>query len=162
MAALSSQAKVFIVTRLACFDSPSEVQTALKAELKVSATRSQIEAYNPTVAQGKRLGEKMRELFEDTRAAFLADTSSIPIANKAVRLRTLQRLADKAEGKGNSVLTASLLEQAAKEVGDSYSNRQKLDHAGVVGHVTVPAPSARAGQAQTAEDAYKLMLGGPR
>ncbi|KIC21722.1 hypothetical protein, partial [Leisingera sp. ANG-Vp] len=46
--------------------------------------------------------------------------------NRAVRLRTLQRMAEKAETMGNTVLAKGLLEQAAKEVGNAYTNRREL------------------------------------
>ena len=36
----------------------------------------------------------------------------------------------KAESKGNMPLAAQLLEQAAKEVGEAYTNRQRLEHTG--------------------------------
>ncbi|MNE97053.1 hypothetical protein D3C80_1953460 [compost metagenome] len=63
-------------------------------------------------------------LFEDTRARFREETAEIPIANRAYRLRTLGRLAEKVEGMRNYGLTLQILEQAAKEVGDVYVNRQ--------------------------------------
>jgi hypothetical protein len=43
------------------------------------------------------------------------------------RLRTLQRLADRAEAQGNIALAAQLVVQAAKEVGDVFTNRQRID-----------------------------------
>lgn len=159
MAALTESAKLFIVGRLACYDSPSEVVKALKEEVGITASRSQVQAYDPTTAQGSRLSPKLREVFESIRKQFLADTTSIPIANKAVRLRLLQRLTDNAVTRGNAVLASSLLEQAAKEVGDSFTNRQKLEQSGVVGHTQVPSPKA---ESQTTEEAYKAMLGGTR
>lgn len=161
MAALNESAKLFIVGRLACYDSPSEVMKALKEEHGIEASRSQVQAYDPTTAQGSRLSPKLREVFETVRKQFLADVTSVPIANKAVRLRLLQKLADNAVGKGNAALVSTLLEQAAKEVGDAYSNRQKLDHSGVVGHAAVPAPK-NPQPGMTPEDAYKAMLGGAR
>lgn len=35
-------------------------------------------------------------------------------------------MADKAKGSGNLVLAATLLEQAAKEMGNAYTNRREL------------------------------------
>ena len=158
MAGLTQEVKVFIVTRLACFDGVQEVMKAVREEFKLDVSRQQVQFYDPTSKAGERLGDKMKELFHEQRKRFLEDTSAIPIANKAVRLRMLQRLADDAASKKNAALTASLLEQAAKEVGDSFSNRQKVDHTGVVGHAAVPAPkNPPAGL--TPEDAYKAMLG---
>jgi len=48
----------------------------------------------------------------------------IPIAHRAYRLRTLQRIATKAEGMRNMAMVLQVLEQAAKEVGDAYVNRR--------------------------------------
>jgi hypothetical protein len=45
-------------------------------------------------------------------------------------LRTLQRMIDRAESQGNLSLVAQLLEQVAKETGDAYTNRHKLEHTG--------------------------------
>ena len=46
------------------------------------------------------------------------------------RLRVLQRMSTTAEGMKNLGMTAQLLEQAAKEVGDAYSNKQKVELTG--------------------------------
>lgn len=161
MAALSQQAKLFIVGRLACYDSPSEVMKALKEEQGVTATRSQVQAYDPTTAQGSRLSPALREVFENVRKQFLADTTSIPIANKAVRLRMLQRAAETAAGRGNHQLMSTLLEQAAKEVGDAFTNKQRVEQSGVVGQVTMAAPPLQKKDVSPAE-AYRLMIGGAR
>lgn len=72
------------------------------------------------------LAPKWKVLFDITRKTFLEDTAGIAISHRAVRLRALQRMAEKAETQGNMVLAASLMEQAAKEVGDSYTNRREL------------------------------------
>ncbi|PLU18353.1 hypothetical protein BMJ31_20250, partial [Sinorhizobium medicae] len=54
------------------------------------------------------------------------DTATIAISHRAVRLRALQRMAEKAEIQSNMVLAASLLKQAAEEVGNAYTNRREL------------------------------------
>lgn len=63
-------------------------------------------------------------MFHACRERFTAETADIPIAHRAYRLRALGRMAEKAESMKNIALTAQLLEQAAKEVGDIYVNRQ--------------------------------------
>ncbi|ELY5205580.1 DUF2280 domain-containing protein, partial [Yersinia enterocolitica] len=68
------------------------------------------------------------DLFNSTRSRFQTEISDIPIANRAYRLRALDRMATKAESMKNFAMTAQLMEQAAKEVGDAYTNRQKVDH----------------------------------
>lgn len=124
MAALRDEVKAFVVQALACFDTPSQVVTAVKVEYGLDVTRQQCEAYDPTKYVGRNLHLKWRTLFEDTRARFREQTAEIPIANRAYRLRALGRMAVKAENSKNMALTAQLLEQAAKEVGDVYVNRQ--------------------------------------
>jgi len=127
---LSDEAKAFIIQSLACFDGLAVVVKAVKAEFGIEISRQLCESHDPTKKAGVKLGERWRVLFEETRKAFLEDSSQIAISHRSVRLRTLQRMAEKAETQGNMVLAASLLEQAAKEVGDSYTNRHKLEHTG--------------------------------
>lgn len=124
MAALTSDVKAFIVQALACFDTPTQVSQAVKQEFDIDVTRQQVEQHDPTKRAGANLAAKWRTLFEDTRKRFREETSEIPIANRAFRLRVLGRMAEKAENMKNMALTAQLLEQAAKEVGDVYVNRQ--------------------------------------
>ncbi len=130
MAALDDDVKAFIVRALACFDSPETVAKAVKAEFGLGVTRQQCEAYDPNKAIGAKLGEKWKTLFEDTRAAFRDDIARIGIANRAVRLRRLDRMAQKAEDMGAIAVAASLMEQAAKEVGEAYTNKQRHELTG--------------------------------
>lgn len=125
-AKLNREQQTYVVQSLACFDSPSVVAAALRKEFSVTLTPQSIEAYDPTKKAGKNLAERWKAIFEETRKAFLEDTSSIAISHRAVRLRALQRMADKAETAGNMVLASSLLKQAAEEVGGSYTNRREL------------------------------------
>ncbi|WP_137279237.1 DUF2280 domain-containing protein [Pseudomonas rhizoryzae] len=124
MATLSNDVKAFIVQALACFDTPSQVAAAVKEEFGIEVSRQQCESHDPTKYAGRDLAKRWRVLFEDTRKRFREETADIPIANRAHRLRTLGRMAEKAESMRNLALTAQLLEQAAKEVGDVYVNRQ--------------------------------------
>lgn len=124
MAALKSDVKAFIVQALACFDTPTQVSQAVKQEFDIDVTRQQVEQHDPTKRAGVNLAAKWRTLFEDTRKRFREETSEIPIANRAFRLRGLGRMAEKAENMRNLALTAQLYEQAAKECGDMYVNRK--------------------------------------
>lgn len=133
MAALNNEAKAFIVQALACYDSLETVSSSVKEQFGLSLTRQQIQSYDPTKAAGKSLSQKWVELFNVTRERFQVEISDIPIANKAYRLRALDRMATKSEAMRNYNLTAQLIEQAAKECGDSYTNKQKLEHSGAGG-----------------------------
>ncbi|HEI6961467.1 TPA: DUF2280 domain-containing protein [Yersinia enterocolitica] len=128
MAALKPEVKAFIVQALACYDTPSQVVAQVKQEFSLTLTLQQVSSYDPTKAIAKNLGQKWIDLFNSTRSRFQTEISDIPIANRAYRLRALDRMATKAESMKNFAMTAQLMEQAAKEVGDAYTNRQKVDH----------------------------------
>ncbi|MBK2493745.1 DUF2280 domain-containing protein [Klebsiella pneumoniae] len=130
MAALKPEVKAAIVQMLACYDTPSQVVEAVQKDFGIAITRQQVETHDPTKVSGKTLAKKWVDLFNRTRDRFLNEISDIPIANKAYRLRVLQRMSTTAEGMKNLGMTAQLLEQAAKEVGDAYTNKHKFEHSG--------------------------------
>lgn len=152
---LPDEVKTFVVQQLACFETPSDVVKAVKEEFGHEITRQAVEYYDPGKRAGASLSEEYRTLFAATREAFLADTAAIGISHKVVRLRTLARLAEKAERAGNMVLVASLLEQVAKECGDAFTNKRQVENTGkdgaplIDGGITVtfvrPAPVPDAG-----------------
>ncbi|UVW54644.1 DUF2280 domain-containing protein [Klebsiella variicola] len=140
MAALKPEIKAFIVQSVACFDTPSQVVESVLKEFGIQITRQQVEQNDPTKISGKGLAQKWINLFNHTRDRFLNEISDIPIANKAYRLRVLQRMSTTAENMKNIGMTAQLLEQAAKEVGEAYSNKQKVEHTSPDGSMS-PRPT---------------------
>ncbi|HDC4759268.1 TPA: DUF2280 domain-containing protein [Enterobacter cloacae] len=130
MATLKGEVKAFIVQSLACFDTPSQVVELVKKEFGLSITRQQVESHDPTKANGRGLAQKWVDMFNATRKRFQNEIADIPIANKAYRLRVLDRMAARAEGMKNLALTAEIIEQAAKECGDAYTNKHKFEHSG--------------------------------
>jgi len=124
MAALKNEVKSFIVQALACFDTPSQVSQAVKQEFDVDVTRQQVEQHDPTKRAGAHLALKWQTLFHDTRKRFREQTAEIPIANRAYRLRAMNRFVEKAETMKNIGLAMQILEQAAKEMGDAFVNRR--------------------------------------
>lgn len=131
MAALKGPVKVFIAERLGAFEKPTDIQQAVKQVFKVDATLTQILAYNPTLVSGRNLGKMLREVFDAARAKAKTDISNIPIANRGYRMRVLQRVID--DHDRNPTLVMAALEQAAKEEGGGFTNKQKLEHTGANG-----------------------------
>ena len=127
---LTPEAQTFVVQALACFDAPTAVAGAVNREFGLKITPQGVEKYDPTKRAGRQLAAKWRALFEETRKVFLEDTARIGVANKAVRLRAIGRIADQAETRGNVALALQALEQAAKEVGNAYSNRREVSGPG--------------------------------
>jgi len=138
MAVLPTEIKAFIVQGLACFDTPTQVAQAVKQEFNFEVSRQQVAQHDPTKVAGRTLASKWVSLFEDTRKRFREEVADIPIANKAVRLRALDRMVTKAEGMKNMALAAQLMEQAAKEMGGAYTNRQQVDHTNSDGSMNTP------------------------
>lgn len=126
MAALTDDVKRFVVEALACFDTPSQVAEAVKEEFGLVVSRQQVSVYDPTKHVGRNLSMKWRVVFDEARRRFKEEVAEIPIAQRAFRLRVMSRLASKAEASRNMALTLQVLEQAAKEVGDSYVNRREV------------------------------------
>ncbi|HBX2751980.1 TPA: DUF2280 domain-containing protein [Klebsiella pneumoniae] len=140
MAALKPEVKAYIIQMIACYDTPSQVVEAVQKDFGIAITRQQVETHDPTKVSGKTLAKKWVDLFNLTRDRFLNEISDIPIANKAYRLRVLQRMSTTAENMKNIGMTAQLLEQAAKEVGEAYSNKQKVEHTSPDGSMS-PRPT---------------------
>ena len=130
MAALKDEVKAFIVQALACFDTPSQVCQAVKEQYGIVVSRQLCERYDPTKYSGRDLGQKWKTFFEECRKRFREETVDIPIANRAFRLRAMNRFVEKAETMKNIGLAMQILEQAAKETGDIYVNRARKEEAG--------------------------------
>ena len=121
--ALPPEVKVFIVQCVACYDTPAIVAKKVKEEFGIDMIRQHVEQYDPTKKMGKNLSKRLCDLFYATRKRFNDDITDIAIANKAYRLRVLDRMAADTEGRKNYKMTAAFLEQAAKEVGDAYRRK---------------------------------------
>jgi hypothetical protein len=121
MPTLTDEIKTFIVKRLARFDSPSQVAEAVKANFGVALSRQHVYVYDPRCTQPP--APRWCELHAATRAAFLKDAAAIGVAHKTVRLLMLDRMARHAETRNYFDLTASLLEQAAKECGGVFDGK---------------------------------------
>lgn len=123
---LPEPVRVAIVQALACFDTPTTVVQAIKTDYGLDVTPQAVEAHDPTKRAGQKLAQRWRTLFDETRAKFINDTADIPIAHRSTRLRALQRMAMKAEKAGNLAMVSKLLEQAAREMGNAYTNKVDL------------------------------------
>lgn len=125
MPKLTNEVKLCIVQHLACYDSPSEVVDSIKTVYGLNVTRQQVEAYDPTKQAGLKLQDKWKVIFDSVRDKFVLETSTIPIAHKAYRLRQMQKAHDYFTSRKNFIASSKILEQAAKEVGEIYVNKYR-------------------------------------
>lgn len=122
MAKLTEAQQRFIVERLAYYDRPSTIVADVKDEFGITISRQQVHGYHPEHGQPSK---KWKSLFEELRQAFDDELVRASAAIRAVRVRRLTRMAERAEDKGNVVLAAALYEQIAKEQGGMYTNRRE-------------------------------------
>lgn len=127
MAHLNKQQKAFLVQCLAEWHSLSEAARLFRDRYGLDLTLQQIERYDPTKVSGQQLSKQLRDLFDKHRNKYMRDTKDhIPIANKTVRLRKLAASAEVFERTGNHLGLLKVLEQAAKEMGGSYTNQRQF------------------------------------
>ena len=138
MAQLKDSERQKIVRRLACFESPTEVVEWAEEELGKDLNRRQVWHYDPT--RSDETAQKWEKLFKKTREAFLSDLDTIPLSHRAVRLRELQRLYDRLKDEDETE-AARLLKQAAKEVGEKFTNKEEVKH-DVGFNVTIHPPDS--------------------
>jgi hypothetical protein len=125
---LNDAQQTAVVQRLAMYDGPQSVVEWVKEEFDIVITKQAIQYYDPTV--GEKPAEKWCAIFDATRKKFLDDTSEVPIALRSVRLRRLDLVCVRAQKQGNHLMVLASTEQAAKEVGELYTNRHKMELSG--------------------------------
>lgn len=123
MAAIKEPVKMFIVQSLACFETPQQVADAVKQRFGIEIERQQCENYDPTKYAGRNLSKKLKDLFEQTRKDFRENVEDIAIANKAFRLRELQKMYD--DSGRNKRAKQNLLKQAFQET-DGRVTKQEI------------------------------------
>lgn len=126
MARITKKVKLFIVRMLAEFESPTQASKTVKEIFKLDVTPQQCEAYDPTKRTGQDLSQELRDKFFEYRRQANEELEAIPIANKRYRLQLLQGLVDNFPN--NPVFIPKWTEQAAKEMGNQYTNKQQVDH----------------------------------
>lgn len=124
MARITKKVKLFIVRMLAEFETPTQTSKTVREIFKVDVTPQQCEAYDPTKRTGQDLSQELRDKFFEYRRIANQELEAIPIANMRYRLQLLQGLVDKHPD--NPVLIPKWAEQAAKEMGGLYTNRQEI------------------------------------
>ncbi len=127
MAKLTDDIKTFVVQQLAQYRTPTQVAEDVSVNFGVKIERNQVFKYDPDGAAGSELAQRWKDLHAATRKAFLETTAGIPVAQRSYRLMKIQGVVERAEQMGNSKMVLEALEQAAKEEGDVFTNRQKIE-----------------------------------
>jgi hypothetical protein len=130
---LTEEATAFIVRSAAQFESPKDIIEAVNEIYGIRIVRQDVERCDPSSPGGKtrNLAKKWRELFTQSRAEALDALADVDLSHKVVRMRELSKLYRKLgeDAKPNVPLAAAraaLLEQAAKEAGEAFTNKREL------------------------------------
>lgn len=126
---LTEAQKDDITMRLAMFDTPTEIAADYDELHGIALSRQAIAKYDPTTAGSY---QRRKAMFQETRASFLKEISSEPIANKAYRIRRLAMLHHKALKARDLKEARAALEQVAKEVGDVYTKANASANVAIV------------------------------
>jgi hypothetical protein len=116
-----------IVKMLACYQTPTEVAQAIKAEFGIKVSRQNVNYYDAT--HSEEVAPQLKEYFYDQRRKFLAQLDRLPIESRAHRQRCRQRLYYKNEK--NPKIALSILDSGAKEAGGHYTSVPKVRKLGI-------------------------------
>jgi hypothetical protein len=124
---LTDAQQTAVVQRLAMYDSPQQVADWVKEEFGIDMTRQAVQYYDPTAVRSRR--EVVCNLRGDAHQSSSKRqlTSRSPTNRCACAGSSGWR--SQREDSGTSA-RSSLHEQAAKEVGELYTNRHKMEHTG--------------------------------
>jgi len=120
--------KSAVVIMLACYWTPTEVVTYVSEEWDIDIRKQSVQRYDPTKHNGQRsLAKKWCDLFHATRHRFLTDAAMHAVSKMPYRMGIYQKVIDGALKMRNYDMVLRAMEQAAKDEGGSYTNRQKVD-----------------------------------
>ncbi len=120
---LSEVVKRFVITQCARWERPTAIARMVKEQFGVNMSPQATEGYDPTKRLGRNLSMPHRKLFNAERERFTHEIDAIPIANAAYRIAKLQQYSERAEDEGDLKLAAQMLEQAARDLGELFTNR---------------------------------------
>jgi len=123
MPELTPEQRLFIVRRLACFASPTQVAEAVKEEFGIEVDRRHVGNYS---LRNPKLSKAYREEGEATRKEYIESAREIGISHQTYRLEQLGELYLEARKTRNRPLAVQIIETAAKETGGAYTSRRDV------------------------------------
>ena len=129
-----------IVEHLPCFRTHAEVAVLIANEFGVKLSPRHVRAYDPTSFQFVA-STRWKEYHAAARRRLENEGASEPIAHRAYRLRRLDEARAAAMERGDYDTARKALEAAAKEVGNVFTNVQKVQ--GALLHRQVAAERTR-------------------
>lgn len=139
---LENPVKLRIIELFAHYYTAASIQTQIDLEFGKWLDIKQIAAYDPT-KRSSNVGKKLRLLFNDMRAEYIAKSAEMAMAHQAHRLRLIGEVVEKATNARDFGNALKGLELAAKEMGGVLEGKQTVIHSGAVAHVHGTIEDAR-------------------
>jgi hypothetical protein len=137
---LTPEQKIYVVRRLATYGTPTEIARDLKALFGIEITLQAVEHYHPERVASDKLAPYWKELFWETRKAFIAACAEVGTMEQMVRVRLREDMVFMARDAGHYRIANELLDSIAKEAGQMFVNRHTLELA------AAPEPTGAAGR----------------
>jgi hypothetical protein len=123
---LTPEQKAYVVKRLATYHTPTAIARDLKELYGVEVTKQAVVHYHPEPAANDKLAACWKELFWETRKAFIAACAEAGTKEQMVRIRLREDMVLMARDVGHFRVANELLDSIAKEAGKMFTNRHTI------------------------------------
>jgi hypothetical protein len=130
---LTDPQKIYVVRRLAAYDSLAVIVRGLKDEFGITVRSGLIQHYDPQRPAGRHLAPRLKKLFWDTRKTYIDGTADIGAGYPPVRIRWRGEMVQETWGKGQHKIANEILDSIAKEAGGAPGQRNTQGHFGLCG-----------------------------
>jgi hypothetical protein len=112
---LTDEHKIYIVRRLAAYETLTSIARGLKREFGITVSRALVETYNPVRSSGRKLGRRWKDLFWKARKAFKEGIADVGANYPLVRIYWRGEMALEMWDAGQHKVANELLDSIAKE-----------------------------------------------
>ena len=123
---LTPEQKAYVVRRLATYNTPSAVARELKELFGIEIAVQSVDHYHPDRVSRDNLAPCWKELFWETRKAYVAACKEVGTMEQMVRVRLREDMVLMARDAGHYRVANELLDSIAKEAGRMFTNRYTL------------------------------------
>jgi hypothetical protein len=123
---LTPEQKAYVVRRLATYDTPTAIARDLEALFGVEISVQAVDHYNPERGSYDNLAPCWKELFWETRKAYIAACAEAGTMEQMLRVRLREDMVLMARDAGHYRIANELLDSIAKEAGKMFTNRHTL------------------------------------
>jgi hypothetical protein len=120
---LTPEQQAYVVRRLATYGGPAAIMHDLKKLFGIEVKVKTVEHYHPERSTHEKLAERWKELFWETRKAYLAACAEIGTMEQMVRVRLREDMVLMARDGGHYRIANELLDSIAREAGKMFAKR---------------------------------------